>query len=270
MLQGRTIVVVLPAYYAEATLERTYNEIPHDIVDLVLLVDDASHDGTVRLASQLGIETFVHERNLGYGANQKTCYREALARAADIVVMLHPDYQYDPRLITAMVAMIASGIYDVVLGSRILGKTARSGGMPRYKYVANRSLTAFQNLMLGSKLSEFHTGYRAFARKVLEELPLLADSDDFVFDNQVLAQVVAGGFAIGEISCPTRYFPEASSINFRRSVRYGLGVLGTSLAYRLWRLGLARPRIFSRSPTLRLSRAYYAHATEKATGSTSS
>src|SRR5262249_34183601 len=186
MLHGRTIVVILPAYYAAATLERTYNDVPRDIVDRVLLVDDASDDGTVRLARRLGIETFVHERNLGYGANQKTCYREALARAADIVVMLHPDYQYDPRLITAMVAMIASGVYDVVLGSRILGKTARSGGMPRYKYLANRSLTAFQNLMLGSKLSEFHSGYRAFARKVLEELPLLGNSDDFLFDNQLL------------------------------------------------------------------------------------
>jgi glycosyltransferase involved in cell wall biosynthesis len=260
MLHGRTIVVVLPAYYAAATLERTYNDVPRDIVDRVLLVDDASDDGTVRLARRLGIETFVHARNLGYGANQKTCYREALARAADIVVMLHPDYQYDPRLITAMAAMIASDVYDVVLGSRILGNTARSGGMPRYKYVANRSLTAFQNLMLGSKLSEFHTGYRAFARKVLEELPLLANSDDFVFDNQLLAQVIAGGFAVGEISCPTRYFPEASSINFRRSVVYGLGVVQTSLAYRLWRLGFARPSIFSASPTLRLRRALYANA----------
>jgi glycosyltransferase involved in cell wall biosynthesis len=267
MLHGRTIVVVLPAYHAEATLERTYNEIPHDIVDRVLLVDDASDDGTVHRAHELGIETFVHECNLGYGANQKTCYREALARAADIVVMLHPDYQYDPRLITAMGAMIASGVYDVVLGSRILGNTARSGGMPRYKYVANRLLTAFQNLVLGCKLSEFHTGYRAYARTVLEELPLLANSDDFVFDNQLLAQVVAGGFAIGELSCPTRYFPEASAINFRRSIVYGLGVLRTSLAYLLWRLGLARPRIFSGSPTLRLSRAYYAHAAEKAAGS---
>src|SRR4029453_8702120 len=174
MLQGRTIVVVLPAYHAEATLERTYNEIPHDIVDLVLLVDDASDDGTVHRAHELGIETFAHVCSLGYGANQKTCYREALARAADIVVMLHPDYQYDPRLITAMVAMVASGVYDVVLGSRILGNTARSGGMPRYKYLANRLLTGFQNLMLGSKLSEFHTGYRALSRKVLEEVPLLA------------------------------------------------------------------------------------------------
>jgi glycosyltransferase involved in cell wall biosynthesis len=257
MLHERRIVVVLPAYRAEATLERTYRDIPHDIVDSVLLVDDASDDGTVHLARELDIETFAHERNLGYGANQKTCYSEALARGADIVVMLHPDYQYDPRLITAMAAMVASGVYDVVLGSRILGNTTRSGGMPRYKYIANRLLTAFQNLMLGTKLSEFHTGYRAFSRKVLEELPLLGNSDDFLFDNQLVAQVVACGFTVGEISCPTRYFPEASSINFRRSVVYGLGVLWTSVAYRLWRMGFARPGIFSGSPTLRLSRTYY-------------
>jgi glycosyltransferase involved in cell wall biosynthesis len=267
MLHGKTIVVVLPAYHAEATLERTYREIPHDVVDRVLLVDDASADGTLRLARKLGIESFVHERNLGYGANQKTCYAEALARGADIVVMLHPDYQYDPRLIIAMAGMVASGVYDVVLGSRILGNTARSGGMPRYKYAANRLLTAFQNFMLGSKLSEFHTGYRAFARRVLEELPLLANSDDFLFDNQLLAQAVARGFAVGEISCPTRYFAEASSINFRRSMVYGLGVLATSVRFRLWRMGLAHPRIFSQSPTLRLSRAYYAHAAEGAAGS---
>jgi glycosyltransferase involved in cell wall biosynthesis len=269
MLHGKRIVVVLPAYRAEETLERTYREIPHDIVDRVLLVDDASNDGTVRLARRLEIETFVHERNLGYGANQKTCYAEALARGADIVVMLHPDYQYDPRLITAMAGMVASGVYQVVLGSRILGKTARRGGMPGYKYVANRLLTAFQNLMLGSKLSEFHSGYRAFARKVLEELPLLGNSDDFLFDNQLLVQVVACGFTVGEISCPTRYFPEASSINFRRSVVYGLGVLRTSLAYRLWRLGLVRPRLFSGSPTLRLTRAYYAEAAGETAGSPS-
>jgi glycosyltransferase involved in cell wall biosynthesis len=260
MIHGKKVVVVLPAYKAELTLERTYAEIPHEIVDRVLLVDDASSDGTVRLAQKLGIEAFVHERNLGYGANQKTCYAEALAAGADIVVMIHPDYQYDPRLITAMAAMVASGTYDVVLGSRIIGNTARSGGMPRYKYVANRLLTAFQNLMLGSKLSEFHTGYRAFSRKVLEGLPLLANSDDFVFDNQVLAQVMAFGFAVGEISCPTRYFPEASSISFGRSLVYGLGVLRTSFSFRLWRWRIARPRIFSRSPTLRLAQTYYTAA----------
>jgi glycosyltransferase involved in cell wall biosynthesis len=259
MLHGKTLLVVLPAYRAAATLEKTYREIPHDIVDRVLLVDDASDDATVHLARTLGIDTFVHNRNLGYGANQKTCYMEALARGADVVVMLHPDYQYDPRLITAMAAMVVSGTYDVVLGSRILGGTARSGGMPTYKYMANRLLTLFQNLLLGSKLSEFHTGYRAFVRRVLEELPLLANSDDFLFDNQMLAQVVAFGFPIGEISCPARYFPEASSINFRRSLLYGLGVLRTSLSYRLMRMGLGQPKIFSRSPTLRLRRAYYSH-----------
>ena len=264
MLHGKKIVVVLPAYRAQATLERTYAEIPRDIVDRVLLVDDASDDATVQLARKLGIETFVHDRNLGYGANQKTCYVEALARGADAIVMLHPDYQYDPRLITAMAAMVVSGSYDVVLGSRILGGTARSGGMPRYKYVANRLLTAFQNLLLGSKLSEFHTGYRAFLRRVVEDLPLLANSDDFLFDNQMLAQVIAFGFQIGEISCAARYFPEASSINLRRSVVYGLGVVWTSLSYRLMRMGLARPKIFSRSPTLCLKRTYYSGVVDAA------
>ncbi len=243
--------MVLPAYRAERTLERTHCEIPRDAVDEVLLVDDASSDGTVRLSESLGIRTFLHHENRGYGANQKTCYREALRLGADIVVMLHPDYQYEPRLITAMAAMVASGVYDVVLGSRILGGTARSGGMPLYKYVANRGLTAFQNLLLGTKLSEFHTGYRAYRRRVLETLPLLANSDDFVFDNQVIAQVVAQGFSIGEISCPTKYFPEASSINFRRSMSYGFGVLATSIRYRLWRLGLTSP-LFSDAPELRL------------------
>jgi glycosyltransferase involved in cell wall biosynthesis len=196
----------------------------------------------------------VHDRNLGYGANQKTCYREALRLGADIVVMLHPDYQYEPRLLPAMAGMIASDVYDVVLGSRILGRTARAGGMPRYKYVSNRVLTAFQNLLLGSKLSEFHTGYRAYSRKVLETLPLLANSDDFVFDNQVLAQAVAFGFSIGEISCPTKYFPEASSIGFGRSVRYGLGVVATSLEFRAWRLGLRAAERYGESPALRVTR----------------
>jgi glycosyltransferase involved in cell wall biosynthesis len=247
------VVVVLPAYRAERTLERTHAEIPKDVVDEVLLVDDGSDDGTARLSCRLGIRTLVHERNRGYGANQKTCYREALRLGADVVVMLHPDYQYEPRLITAMAAMVASGIYDVVLGSRILGSTARRGGMPLYKYVSNRALTAFQNLLLGSKLSEFHTGYRAFRRDVLLGLPLLANSDDFLFDNQMLAQAVAAGFRVGEISCPTRYLPEASSIGFARSVRYGLGVVATSAVYRLWRLGLARPRIFAEAPELRLA-----------------
>jgi glycosyltransferase involved in cell wall biosynthesis len=253
MLHGQKIVVVLPAYRAQKTLEQTYRAIPLDVVDDVLLVDDASQDGTVPLSRELGIRTFVHERNLGYGGNQKTCYREALALGADIVVMLHPDYQYDPRLVTAMAAMIASGIYDVVLGSRILGNTARGGGMPLYKYVANRFLTAIQNLLMGTKLSEFHTGYRAYRSRVLHGVAMKANSDDFVFDNQILAQIVAEGFAIGEISCPTRYFAEASSIGFFRSVAYGFGVLGTSVRYRLWKWGLARPRIFSRDPAARIT-----------------
>jgi glycosyltransferase involved in cell wall biosynthesis len=255
LLHGQKVVVVLPAYRAERTLERTWREIPRDVVDEVLLVDDASSDGTVRLSQSLGIRTFLHDRNRGYGANQKTCYREALRLGAGIVVMLHPDYQYDPRLITAMAGMVASGVYDVVLGSRILGGTARSGGMPLYKYVANRALTAIQNLLLGTKLSEFHTGYRAYRRQVLETLPLLANSDDFVFDNQVIAQIVAQGYSIGEISCPTKYFPEASSINFGRSVRYGLGVLLTSVLFRAYRLGLVRSRLFSSAPELRLQAA---------------
>jgi glycosyltransferase involved in cell wall biosynthesis len=252
MLDSKKIVVVMPAYRAERTLEATYLRIPRDVVDDVLLVDDASTDGTVQLARRLGIRTIVHDRNQGYGANQKTCYTEALRLGADVVVMLHPDYQYDPRLITAMAGMVASEIYDVVLGSRILGDTARRGGMPLYKYVANRALTAFQNLLMGTKLSEFHTGYRAYRADVLRRLPLLADSDDFVFDNEILAQVAAAGFSIGEISCPTKYFPEASSINFRRALKYGLGVVATSLAFRAWRLGLARPRIFTGDQAQRL------------------
>jgi glycosyltransferase involved in cell wall biosynthesis len=257
MLHGKKVVVVLPAYKAERTLRQTYNDIPRDLVDAILLVDDASNDKTAALACELGIQTFVHERNLGYGANQKTCYAEALRAGADIVVMVHPDYQYDPRLISAMAAMIASGIYDVVLASRILRNTALRGGMPFYKYVANRTLTLFQNLMLGTKLSEFHTGYRAFSRKALESLPLLANSDDFVFDNQLLTQAVAMQLSIGEISCPTKYFPAASSINFSRSVRYGFGVVGTTLLYKLWQLGLYQSEIFATYPTLRISANYY-------------
>ena len=257
MLHGKKVVTVLPAYRAELTLERTFGSIPADIVDAVLLVDDASTDGTVRKARELGIQTFVHYKNMGYGANQKTCYTEALKTGADIVVMLHPDYQYEPRLITAIAAMVASGVYEVVLGSRILGNTARQGGMPIWKYVANRFLTATQNLLLGSKLSEYHTGYRAFSRRALEQLPLLANSDDFVFDNQILAQAVAFGLPIGEISCPTRYFAEASSINFRRSCRYGLGVLATSLAFRLWKVGWYQPAIFVDSPSRKLCGGWY-------------
>jgi glycosyltransferase involved in cell wall biosynthesis len=243
MLHGRKIVVVLPAYFAAGTLERTYAEIPRDVVDEVLLVDDASTDGTAELARSLGIRTHQHDRNRGYGANQKTCYRAALELGADIVVMLHPDYQYDPRLIPAMAAMVASDIYDVVLGSRILGGQAITGGMPRYKYFANRVLTLVENWMVGAKLSEYHTGYRAYSRRVLETLPLDRNSDDFVFDNEVIVQAVAAGFRIGEVSCPARYFPEASSISFKRSVRYGFGVLRVGIQYRLARWGLAKPEM---------------------------
>lgn len=250
MLLGKRVVVVLPAFNAEKTLELTVRQIPTGIADEILLVDDSSSDQTVRVATALGVRTFVHERNRGYGANQKTCYREALRLGADIVVMLHPDYQYEPKLLPAMASMIASDVYDVVLGSRILGRTAREGGMPRYKYVSNRLLTAFQNLLLGSKLSEFHTGYRAYSRKVLETLPILANSDDFVFDNQILSQAVAFGYSIGEISCPTKYFPEASSIGFGRSVKYGLGVVATSLEFRAWRLGLRAVPRYDGAPTL--------------------
>jgi glycosyltransferase involved in cell wall biosynthesis len=244
MIQGRKVTVVLPAYNAAQTLRQTYNDIPHEIVDDIILTDDASSDETTRVARELGIHTVVHPKNRGYGGNQKSCYRAALERGADIVVMLHPDYQYTPRLVTAMASMIASDQYDVVLASRILGNGALSGGMPVYKYISNRCLTLFQNLVMGQKLSEYHSGYRAWHRSVLERLPLLACSDDFVFDNQMMAQAAYFGFRIGEISCPTHYFPEASSINFKRSVIYGLGVLRTSMAYRLAKLGLSRPAIF--------------------------
>jgi glycosyltransferase involved in cell wall biosynthesis len=244
MLNGKSIAVVLPAYNAEKTLHSTVAELP-DCVDQRILVDDCSADETVRVARELGLTVFVHDRNYGYGRNQQTCYREALAQGADIVVMVHPDYQYTPLLVTAMCSMIAFGVYDVVLGSRIIGGGALTGGMPLYKYVANRALTAFQNLLIGAKLSEYHTGYRAFRREVLMELPLLENSDDFVFDNQMLAQCVAFGYRIGEVSCPTKYFAEASSINFRRSVKYGFGVLGTSVKFWLHKRGLLRFRLFS-------------------------
>lgn len=240
-------MVVLPAYNAGRTLEQTISEIPMHIVDDLLLVDDASGDDTVAVAQRLGIPYVVHSENRGYGANQKTCYSEALKRGADIVTMLHPDYQYSPRLIEAMVPLAATGQFDVVLGSRILSEGALAGGMPFYKYVSNRALTAFENIFLGLKLSEYHTGYRTFTRQVLETLPLLECSDDFVFDNQMLAQAAMFGFHIGEISCPTRYFAEASSINFRRSVVYGMGVLSTSLKYRLHRSSLKRNRLFDPS-----------------------
>ncbi len=253
MLHNQKVIVVLPAYRAAKTVERTYRDLPMDVVDQVLLVDDAGGDETAEIARQLGIKTVSHRQNLGYGANQKTCYFEALAAGADIVVMVHPDYQYDPRLVTAMAGMVASGIYDAVLGSRI--GTAREGGMPIWKYVANRALSAIENLLLGTKLTEFHTGYRAFSKKVLQELPLLADSDDFVFDNQMIAQLVAFGFRIGEISCPAKYFSEASSINFRRSVTYGIGVLRTSVQFRLWKWGMGKPGIYVNDSASRLGSA---------------
>lgn len=244
MIANRRVAVVLPAYNAARTLERTCAEIPRDIVDDVILTDDASRDDTVRIAGALGLHVIQHDYNRGYGGNQKTCYAAALERGADIVVMLHPDYQYTPTLVPAMAAMLASGQYDAVLASRILGRGAITGGMPRYKYVANRALTLTQNILMGAKLSEYHSGYRAWNRQVLERLPLDRCSDDFVFDNQMLAQALHLGFRIGEISCPTKYFPEASSINLRRSVVYGLGVLRTSAQYRLHHAGLRRDRLF--------------------------
>ena len=247
MLNGKKIVVVLPAYNAAKTLEMTYREIPFEFVDDVVLVDDASRDDTPEVARRLGITTIVHEENKGYGGNQKTCYRAALGLGADIVIMVHPDYQYTPKLITAMAAMIAYGEFDAVLASRILGTGALKGGMPFYKYLSNRFLTMAENILVGHKLSEYHTGFRAFSREILENLPLDADSDDFVFDNQMIVQVMWFGYRIGELSCPTKYFEEASSINFRRSVVYGLGVLGTALRFRLCRLGLSRSPMFEKA-----------------------
>lgn len=244
MINGKKIAVVLPAYNAEKTLRATVSELP-DIVDYRILVDDGSSDGTVALARELGLEVYVHDSNYGYGRNQQTCYREALTCGADIVVMVHPDYQYTPLLVNAMASMIAYGVYDVVLGSRIIGGGALKGGMPLYKYVFNRALTLSQNLLLRAKLSEYHSGYRAFSRAVLTTVPLLENSDDFVFDNQMLTQCVYFGFRIGEVSCPTKYFDEASSINFRRSVKYGLGVLATSFQYRIEKLGLWHFKFFS-------------------------
>jgi len=256
MVLGKKVVVVMPAYNAAQTLEKTFNEMPHEVVDDVILVDDSSHDETVDLAKSLGIKVFLHDSNYGYGRNQKTCYTEALKNEADIIVMLHPDYQYTPKLVLPMVSMIAGGEYDLVLASRIIGGGALKGGMPFYKYISNRFLTAFQNLLMGSKLSEFHTGYRAFARQVLETLPLLENSDDFVFDNQILAQTFFFGYRIGELSCPTKYFPQASSINFWRSLRYGIGVILTSLEFRLQKMKLGNSRIFS-SKGQRLLERYY-------------
>jgi glycosyltransferase involved in cell wall biosynthesis len=244
MINGKSVAVVMPAYNAERTLEATVREIP-DLVDVRILVDDYSKDKTVEVARRLGLRVFEHDRNRGYGGNQQTCYREALAAGADVVVMVHPDYQYTPLLITAMASMVAYEVYDVVLGSRIIGGQALRGGMPVYKYISNRFLTAFENLFLRAKLSEYHTGYRAFSSKVLTTLPLLENSLDFVFDNQMLAQCVYFGFRIGEVSCPTKYFEEASSINFRRSVKYGFGVLTTSVQFTLNQLGLIHLPRFS-------------------------
>jgi glycosyltransferase involved in cell wall biosynthesis len=244
MLNGKRIVVVMPAYNAAKTLRQTFAAIPRDVVDSILLVDDASSDETVAIARELGIRYLVHETNQGYGANQKTCYRHALAMGADVVVMLHADYQYDPRLIPAMAAMITSGVYDVVLGSRLLGKGALAGGMPVYKFVANRLLTVTQNICFGRRLTEYHTGYRAFSRRILLTLPLEEISDRFIFDNEILVQLIAFGCEIAEITCPAKYFEEASSTGFWRSTSYGLGVLRTTLWYLLARMGLYRHPMF--------------------------
>ncbi len=243
MINGKRIVVVLPAYNAEKTLEATVRELP-EIVDERILVDDRSGDATVLKARELGLLVTVHDRNRGYGGNQKTCYEEALKAGADVVVMIHPDYQYSPLLVTALASMVAYGVYDLALGSRILGGHALEGGMPVYKYFSNRALTSFQNLLLGASLSEYHTGFRAFSKELLLALPLDRNSDDFVFDNQTLAQAILLGARIGELSCPTRYFPEASSINFRRSAVYGFGVLRTSVQGRLARWGIVRNPVF--------------------------
>jgi len=245
VIHGKRLVVVMPAYNAAATVEKTVADIPAGFADEIVLVDDASRDATAEVAERLGLRVLRHPKNLGYGGNQKTCYREALRLGADVVVMLHPDYQYSPKLAVAMASMIAAGQYDVVLASRILCGSAIRGGMPIYKYVMNRLLTLAQNLLMGAKVSEYHTGYRAFSADVLRKLPLEENDDDFVFDNQMLAQAVYFGFRLGELSCPTRYEPESSSISLRRSIKYGFGVLGTTLQYRLQRWGVARYRIFA-------------------------
>jgi len=245
MLYGKRVVVVMPAYNAEKTLEHTWAEVPHEYVDTVILVDDGSKDETVSLSRHLGLHTLVHEVNRGYGGNQKTCYQEALRHNADIVVMVHPDYQYSPKLIVSLAAMVASGHYDLVLGSRIIGGGAIGGGMPRYKYVANRILTLVQNICLGAKLSEYHTGFRAFSAEILRALPLNENSNDFIFDNEMIAQALYLGYRVGEISCPTRYLPETSSITFARSVKYGFGVLAVTMKFLAARWGLGQPAIFS-------------------------
>ena len=247
MLEGKRVVVIMPAYNAEKTIKKTYDEIPKEIVDEVIVTDDHSRDKTVEIAKKIGLEVYVHEKNKGYGANQKTCYKKALEKNADIVIMLHPDYQYPPRLITAMAGLIASGMFDVVLGSRVLGGMALKGGMPLYKYVANRILTLVENVLLGQKISEYHTGYRAFSKEVLSKLPILENSDDFLFDNQMLAQVVYFGFKIGEITSPSQYTKESSSIGFKRSVVYGLGVLLTAMNFVLQKLKISKFSIFDQN-----------------------
>ena len=256
MLNGKKIIVVMPAYNAAKTLAKTVSEIPRGVVDEILLVDDASSDETVDLGRELGLTVFLHDANFGYGRNQKTCYTEALRHNADIVVMLHPDYQYSPNLIVPMASMIAYGEYDAVIGSRILGKGALEGGMPLYKYIANRCLTLAQNILLNYKLSEYHTGFRAFDRSVFDTISFENNSDDFVFDNEMLAQIIYHGFRLGEISCPTRYFAEASSINFARSVRYGLGVLATSLTFRASRMRPGANKLFSGGGQKSLNKYY--------------
>ena len=245
MINGKRVTVVMPAYNAEKTLEKTYNEIPHDIVDNIILTDDASQDRTAEIARKLNIKTFVHMKNKGYGGNQKTCYQEALRIGSDIVIMLHPDYQYTPKLITAMASMIAYGVFDAIIASRILGNKAVVGGMPLYKYISNRFLTAVENFIIQQKLSEYHTGYRAFSAEVLRKIPLLENSDDFVFDNEMLLQTMYFGFKVGEVSCPAKYFDDASSISFRRSVTYGIGVIHTSIKYFISKRGSKLYQIFN-------------------------
>ena len=245
MINGKRVTVVMPAYNAEKTLEKTYNEIPHDIVDDIILTDDASKDRTAEIARKLNIKTFVHMKNKGYGGNQKTCYQEALRIRSDIIIMLHPDYQHTPKLITAMASMIAYGVFDAIIASRILGNKAVDGGMPLYKYISNRFLTAVENFIIQQKLSEYHTGYRAFSAEVLKKIPLLENSDDFVFDNEMLLQTMYFGFNVGEVSCPAKYFDDASSISFRRSVTYGIGVIHTSIKYFMSKRGSKLYQIFN-------------------------
>lgn len=245
MLNGKKIIVVMPAYNAEHTLDQTYSELPFDVIDDVILVDDCSSDNTKEQAEKLGITHVIqHENNMGYGANQKTCYQKALSLGADIVVMVHPDYQYEPKIVTALTSLIAQGVFDCTLGSRILGTGARAGGMPLYKYIANRILTSYQNILIPYKLSEYHTGYRAFSKSLLETLPLHENSDDFIFDNQMLVQIIGAGFKIGEITCPTRYSTESSSISLGRSIKYGWAVLITTLEYKLCKLNLIKSKRF--------------------------